>query len=202
MNAAMKLSLSSQHYRVVLVQLDKSYSRDIIHALEKTGSTLDACHDSLEDLSLNQPDGGTDVIIVTAMNFSAIDLKLLERIQKGFNHPLVIITNSARADTINQAVNLGVHAFVVGDFQPARLPSILTVAIARHKQHSALLNELKQTRSKLEERKLIERAKGILMENRQLTEDEAFKRIRKMAMDKGQTLSQVARNIIDVFQNF
>nr|WP_277345573.1 ANTAR domain-containing protein [Pseudomaricurvus alkylphenolicus] len=70
--------------------------------------------------------------------------------------------------------------------------------MARFSENQKLREELEQTKGKLAERRVIDRAKGMLMKHRQLSEDEAYKALRKMAMDKGKTLSAVAESIIDV----
>jgi len=87
----------------------------------------------------------------------------------------------------------------VDDLQPKRLVSIINIALARFEQHQHLVQELTETKNKLEQRKILDKAKGILMQQKSITEQDAYALIRKMAMDKGEKLEKVAQNIIDVF---
>ena len=112
--------------------------------------------------------------------------------------PVVIFSEKHTTEAIQNAVKAGVTAFIVDDIQPKRFKSIFAVAQARFAQAQAQRKELNQVKERLEARKLLEKAKGLLMLQKHLSEDDAYKAIRKMAMDKGQTLSVVSRNLIDV----
>lgn len=117
-------------------------------------------------------------------------------------HPIPVIV-FAEKDTphiIEQVVRVGVSAFIVDDIQAQRFPSIINVAIARFNAQQGLLQELQETKSKLAERKILDKAKGLLMEQKGMTEEEAYSSLRKMAMDKGQPIVAVAESIIDVFR--
>lgn len=117
-------------------------------------------------------------------------------------HPLPVIV-FAEKDTpqiIEQVVRVGVSAFIVDDIQASRFPSIINVAVARFNAQQGLIKELEATRSKLAERKILDKAKGLLMEQKGLSEEEAYSTLRKMAMDKGQPIVAVAESIIDVFR--
>ena len=87
-------------------------------------------------------------------------------------------------------------------FWHSAFKSIISVANERFKDVQALRNELKQTKIQLESRKLVERAKGYIMEQKSISENEAYGELRKMAMDQGNSLAMVARNIIDVCELF
>jgi response regulator NasT len=86
---------------------------------------------------------------------------------------------------------------VIAGLQPHRLMPVLQVAIARFEQDRALREQLDEAQTQLSERKLIERAKGILMDEVGLSEEQAYKQLRKLAMDRGQRLSQVAERIVE-----
>jgi len=80
----------------------------------------------------------------------------------------------------------------------ARVKSIIEVAVARFSEYQRLRDELAEANQKLEERKLIERAKGILMESRGMSEEEAYRTLRSMAMDRGKRMSEIAKQVIDM----
>lgn len=114
------------------------------------------------------------------------------------NHPLPIVIFSADDSpaTIDQMVKAGVSAYVVNGLESGRIDSIVTVALARFKERQQLKNELEKTKSKLEERKLIDRAKGILIKTRGFTEDDAYHTLRKLAMDRNIAIGEMAKNVI------
>ncbi len=114
------------------------------------------------------------------------------------NHPLPIIVFTAddTSDTINQIIKAGVSAYIVNGLEASRINSIITVAVARFNERQLLKNELEKTKSKLEERKLIDRAKGILIKTRGFTEDDAYHTLRKLAMDRNIAIGEMAKNVI------
>jgi response regulator NasT len=111
--------------------------------------------------------------------------------------PTVMFVDRSDSDSIRAAVRAGVSAYVVGGLSPERVRPVVDVAIARFTEFQALRRELASARSDLEERKLVERAKGILMKRRGLDEDGAFKLLRKMAMDRKARLADIAREIVN-----
>jgi response regulator NasT len=95
-------------------------------------------------------------------------------------------------------VQAGVSAYVVDDINPRRVKPILEVAVARFKEFQALRNELEKTRNTLAERKVVDRAKGILMKKRGMDEETAYQALRKLAMDRNQRLADVARTVVEM----
>ena len=89
---------------------------------------------------------------------------------------------------------------MVDGWSPERVTAIIEAAIARFEAYSAVKKELAQTRAKLSERKIVEKAKGIVMQQRGLTEEQAYSSLRKMAMDQSLPLAEVARRVIAVSQ--
>ena len=92
----------------------------------------------------------------------------------------------------------GVSAYIVAGLQPERVKPVLDVALARFRHERKLLDELSETRQKLAERKVIERAKGLLMARYELSEDQAYQKLRSMAMNKKLKLAEIAQRILDV----
>ena len=92
----------------------------------------------------------------------------------------------------------GVSAYVVDGLDAARVKSIVEVAVARFDEYRRLRAELVEANLKLSERKLVERAKGILMKSRGMGEDEAYRMLRRMAMDRGKRLGEIAQQVIDM----
>ncbi|MFA5985170.1 MAG: ANTAR domain-containing protein [Methylococcaceae bacterium] len=112
--------------------------------------------------------------------------------------PIIIFATDDSVDTINQVVKAGVSAYVVNSLDNHRINSIITIATARFKELHELKIELEKTKSKLEERKLVDRAKGILIKTRGFTEDEAYHTLRKLAMDRNISVAEMAKNVISM----
>jgi response regulator NasT len=103
-----------------------------------------------------------------------------------------------RGEAIRDAVRAGVSAYVVDGLDAERVKSIVDVACARFEQFQRLKLELAEANLKLSERKLVDRAKGILMKSRQLDEESAYRVLRRMAMDKNRRIGEVAQSVIDM----
>tara|TARA_B110000881_G_C18464221_1_gene457840 strand:+ start:326 stop:919 length:594 start_codon:yes stop_codon:yes gene_type:complete len=126
-------------------------------------------------------------------------LSSLKFIHKKNPKPVIMFAEKDTPTIIQKTIDAGVNAYIVDDLQPKRLVSIINIALARFEQHQHLVQELTETKNKLEQRKILDKAKGILMQQKSITEQDAYALIRKMAMDKGEKLEKVAQNIIDVF---
>lgn len=139
-----------------------------------------------------------DVIIVTTRTPSAATLDGLAAISASSPCPIVVFAREGTRDLIRKAVDCGVAAYVVDGWASGRVQAIIDAATARFEAYESIREELASTRAKLAERKLIEKAKGIVMEQRKLTEGEAYGALRKMAMDQNLALAEVARRVIAV----
>ena len=137
-----------------------------------------------------------DVVIV-AMECPDRDvLENMSRINQHQPRPIVMFVDRSDSDSIRAAVQAGVSAYVVGGLNAARVKPVLEVAIARFNEFQTLRRELESARTDLVDRKVIERAKGILMKHRGMAEEEAFRALRKMAMDRKLRLAAVAREVV------
>jgi response regulator NasT len=116
----------------------------------------------------------------------------------GVQLPLVMFAKDASEDAIARAVKSGAAAYVVDGLMASRIPAILQVARARFEFIAALRTELTQAQQKLAERKYVERAKGLLMKSRGLSEDEAYHTLRRMAMERNRRMGEVARSVIEM----
>jgi response regulator NasT len=110
--------------------------------------------------------------------------------------PIVIFTHDDRDDAIEKAIEAGVSAYIVDGFREARVQPILRTALARFRQYQSMQKQLKDLKTSLADRKVIDRAKGLIMEQRQCTEDEAYRLLRTSAMNQNMRLGQLAQNIL------
>ncbi|WP_072786185.1 ANTAR domain-containing response regulator [Duganella sacchari] len=139
-----------------------------------------------------------DMIIVDAESDARDVLEHIVIATRDERRPIVMFTESEDAESMEAAVAAGVSAYIVAGLQSERIKPVLQVALARFKREQKLLDELSDTRSKLAERKVIEKAKGLLMQRQGFTEDQAYQKLRTMAMSKNLKLSEVAQRILDV----
>lgn len=112
--------------------------------------------------------------------------------------PIVLFTEDDAPASMDAAMAAGVSAYIVAGLQPERVKPVLDVALARFRREQKLLDELSDTRQKLAERKQVDRAKGLLMTRYRLSEEQAYQRLRSLAMNKNMKLAEVAQRILDV----
>jgi response regulator NasT len=112
--------------------------------------------------------------------------------------PIVLFTDDQDPSSVDAAIEAGVSAYIVAGLQAERVKPVLDVALARFRRERRLLGELSDTRRQLAERKLVERAKGLLMAKSGCNEDEAYRKLRSMAMNRKLKLAEVAQRILDV----
>lgn len=139
-----------------------------------------------------------DMVIVDAESQARDTLEHVVMATRDARRPIVLFTNDADTSQVGAAIAAGVSAYVVAGLAPERIRPVLEVALARFRHEEALRRELADARTQLSERKTIDRAKGILMARHSLTEDQAYARLRKTAMDRGMKLADVAQRIVDV----
>ena len=139
-----------------------------------------------------------DVVIVDAESPSRDTLEHLATVSASHPKPVVVFSEDPSEEPMQQALAAGVSAYVIAGLQPQRLMPVLQVAIARFAQDRALRLQLGAAQAELSERKLVERAKGLLMDEMGFSEQQAFAHLRKLAMDRGQRLAQVAQRIVDL----
>lgn len=139
-----------------------------------------------------------DMIIVDAESQARDTLEHVVMATRDERRPIVLFTNDDDTSQVGAAIAAGVSAYVVAGLAPERIRPVLEVAMARFQHEESLRRELADARTQLSERKTIDRAKGILMARHSLTEDQAYARLRKTAMDRGMKLAEVAQRIVDV----
>jgi len=137
-----------------------------------------------------------DVIIVDANAPGRDTLEQISLMSTTLEKPVVVLGAQKDQQSIQEAMRAGVSAYVSHAVQSEDLSGIINVAAARFLEHKRLRDELKEAKSELVERKLVDRAKGILMADHGYSEPEAYKRMRNMAMSKGKRMAEIAEAII------
>ena len=139
-----------------------------------------------------------DMIIIDSESDARDVLEHIVIATRDAPRPLVLFTDDPAPASVDAALAAGVSAYIVAGLQAERVKPVLDVALARFRREQKLLDELSDTRRQLAERKLVERAKGILMAKSRMSEDEAYQKLRGMAMNKKLRLADVAQRILDV----
>jgi two-component system, response regulator / RNA-binding antiterminator len=138
-----------------------------------------------------------DMIIVDAESEARDSLEHVVVATRDARRPIVLFTNDNDTTHVKDAVAAGVSAYIVAGLAPERIRPILAVAMARFEHEQGLRRELADARGQLQDRKVIDRAKSLLMQRQNLSEAEAYARLRKAAMDKGLKLGEVAQRMLD-----
>lgn len=138
-----------------------------------------------------------DLIVVDAESEARDALEHVVLATRDARRAIVLFTNDEDPAHVRDALAAGVSAYIVAGLSPQRIRPILAVALARFAHEQALRAELAGARSELRERKTIDRAKGLLMQRQGLSEQAAYDRLRKTAMDKGLKLAEVAQRMLD-----
>ena len=157
-------------------------------------ATLPADTFLAERLAQLQP----DMIIVDAESDARDCLEHVVMATRDARRPIVLFTNDDDTSRVKEAVAAGVSAYIVAGLEPLRVRPILDVALARFEHEQGLRRELASVKDELQERKIIDRAKGLLMQRHGLSEQAAYDKLRKAAMDKGLRMSEVAQRLIDL----
>ncbi|MBE7561739.1 ANTAR domain-containing protein [Acidithiobacillus sp. HP-6] len=139
-----------------------------------------------------------DVIIAEAGSPERDVLEHIVFLSETLELPVVVLGAPEDEDTMRRAIRAGVAAYVAHGISAQDIAPILKVAALRYAEYRQLRKELKDTQNALSERKQIEKAKGILMRDLQIDEAEAYRRMRRLAMDKGKKLGEIAEMIITV----
>lgn len=184
----------------MLVDENRDRAIPLQQALEQAGYEVVTDISDLADLNRTVAKLDPDVIIIDIDSPSRDTLEHISLAGRDDPRPIVMFTHDGDTEKIRAATRAGVSAYVVGGIPQERLKPIMDAALARFDEYSRLRLKLDEANSRLAERKVIERAKGILMQRRELTEDEAYQALRKLAMDRNARLGDVAKQVVDAAQ--
>jgi two-component system, response regulator / RNA-binding antiterminator len=143
-----------------------------------------------------------DVILIDLENPSRDVLEQMFQVSRAVRRPVAMFVDQSDAASIQAAVDAGVSAYIVGGLRKERVQNILDLCISRFNAFARLQDELDRTKSALEERKVIDRAKRILMQAKNLTEEAAYALLRKTAMNENKKIAEVAQSVITAAELF
>ena len=143
-----------------------------------------------------------DVILIDLENPSRDMLEQMFQVSRIVKRPIAMFVDQSDTASIQASVDAGVSAYIVDGLKKERMKHILDLCISRFNAFARLQNELEKTRSQLEERKVIDRAKGILMKAKNLTEEQAYALLRKTAMNENKKIADVAQSVVTAAELF
>lgn len=182
----------------VLVVSEINERASVLHeGLMRAGHEIVAHVSSARALAQAATGVQPDLIVVDAESPTRDMLTALANLGGDKPRPIIMFASDAERDTIREAVRAGVTAYIVDGLELDRIKPIVDVAMARFEDFQGLRSQLAEAQSKLSERKLVERAKGLIMQARKVSEAEAYAAMRELAMNRGKRLADVARQIID-----
>lgn len=182
--------------RILIIDESRSRAAELCAGLAMAGHQVAAVLPSALDLTAQIEAIKPDVILIETDSPSRDTLENLAVMEREMPRPVIILTQESDEAVMRAAFKAGVSAYVVDNLDLARLKPIVDVAIARFEEHQKLKQELAVATRKLSERKIVEKAKGILMKTRGLDEDQAYAALRKLAMERAQPLGKVAGDLV------
>lgn len=181
---------------IIVVEPDRNRAILIVDSLRET--------DDYDILVISDPTGlarrikarQPDIVLIDVANPSRDTLEELALASGPRDRPVAMFVDRSEKGLSSAAVEAGLSAYVVDGLQPQRIKPVLEAAIARFHMFQRMRKELAETKRALEERKVIDRAKGMIMKARRVGEDEAYAILRKAAMDKGKRVADIAEGLV------
>ena len=186
----------SDRLSIVVIERDPERARLIIDGLNETGDHT--IHVIGDDVALQKriAERNPDLVLIDVANPSRDALEELTLASAPMERPVAMFVDKSDSGLTRTAIEAGVSAYVVDGLRPDRLKPVIDAAVARFHMIAKMRAELTATKAALEERKIIDRAKGILMRAKGLGEDEAYALMRKTAMDQGKKIADVAKALV------
>ncbi|MEL6840545.1 MAG: ANTAR domain-containing protein [Pseudomonadota bacterium] len=186
----------SPDLRILVVEPDQNRVRDIVDALNAAGWSDVKALAQVSALDRTVKEFTPDIVLIDLANPDRDTLEHISYVTETEKRAVALFVDQTDDNLTQAALNAGVSAYVVDGLQMNRIKPVLETAIARFKIMRQMQSELDAAKQALEDRKTIDRAKGILMRQRGLTEDDAYKLLRKAAMDQGRKVIEVAQALV------
>ena len=182
--------------RVLLVDQEGERAAAVTAGLRTAGCEVVAIAPDAADLTRRVRDSGAEVIVCDLDDPSRDALESMRALHRDEPRPVVVFAARGDADQIEAALEAGVAAYVVEGLSPERVRPVIEVAIRRFRAHQTLRRELEEARAGLRERELLDSAKRRLMQRDGMSEPEAHRHLRRLAMDRGVRLARIAADLL------
>jgi response regulator NasT len=190
------LGLRAAALRILLIDDNAERAEAVSAGLRADGCTVVGVVPNTAEIVRVVRDAAAEVIVCDLDSPSRDAIESLRVLHQDEPRPVVMFVDKSDPGSIAAAMEAGVAAYVIEGLAPSRVKAVIDVAMARFATFQGLRTELADARSALTERKQVERAKGILMKSRHMSEEEAFRTLRRLAMDQGKKLAEVAESVI------
>lgn len=182
--------------RVLQIADDQREAELVRVGIEEAGYSVIARVGTRDDLCALSIAAFPDLVVFSVKIPDVNILDQIRRVTRTYPCPMVVFAARSTDQLTKESINSGVSAFIVDGFRPERVKTIFSLAVARFEEMQSLKTKLKDTQRALSDRKIIDKAKGILMEQNGSSEDQAYKKLRNMAMAGNLKIVQVAKNVI------
>ncbi|MGL4407782.1 ANTAR domain-containing response regulator [Zoogloea sp.] len=184
--------------RVLVVDSSRERAADVCAALALAGHQVTAVLSSALELSNQVLATKPDVIFIQADSPSRDTLEHLSLMNRDCPRPVLLFAQDSDSSMIRRAVKAGVSSYVVDSVSAEKLDALLEVTVAQFEEFQHLRAERDDATRRLNERIIVDKAKGVLMKARGLDENAAYHTLRKLAMERGRKLADVARDVVDM----
>lgn len=198
-----RISAAVQHFvmdarrlKIAVVEVDRDRALMIVDSLRDSGDHDVSVIGDTTGLARRLAELGPDVVLIDVSDPSRDSLEELALASASTERPVAMFVDQSDSQTTRLAIDAGVSAYVVDGLRKERIQPVLDAAIARFQLFARMRTELETTKTALAERKTIDRAKGLLMKAKGLSEDEAYALLRKTAMDQSRKVADVAAALV------
>ena len=188
--------MTSPSLTVLVLDEDRIRASIIEAGLREAGHAKVTLVHDVTGIARRIADINPDVVIIDLGNPDRDMLESMFQLSRAVRRPIAMFVDRSDEASIRAAVDAGVSAYVVDGLKRERVKPILDMAISRFSAYSRLLRELEEARSELESRRLVERAKGILMKSRRCSEETAYALLRRTAMNQNRKIAEIAQSLI------
>lgn len=188
--------MSERGLRVLLMGREERRASTLEEGLREAGCADVVRVREMQSLLRRIADEDPDVVFADLGSAARAELAQIFEVARHARRPIAVFVDRSDADMIAAAVEAGIGAYIIDGLRKERVSAILALAVSRFHAFNRLQEEIERARQALEERKIVERAKGILMKHRALSEEEAYVLLRKTAMNENRRLADVAQSLI------
>ncbi len=185
-----------KNLRIVIVDQNPLRTAILRDGLREAGHEQVIVVDAFLDLEERLRALDADIVLIDLENPSRDVLEQMIRISGAGARPVAMFADSSDAAMINAAIDAGVSAYVVDGLKKERVKAIVDLSISRFNAFARLREELAAAQSQLADRKIIDQAKGLVMKAKNISEDQAYAMMRKVAMNEGKKIADIARSLI------
>jgi response regulator NasT len=188
--------MSERNLKILLVDQNVLRASILEEGLREAGCDSVIVVRDMQNLLRRIVAADPDVIFIDLENPNRDVLEQMFQVSRSVRRPIAMFVDRSDTDMIAAAVDAGVSAYIVDGLRKERVKSILELAVSRFRAFNRMREELDRTKQALEERKTVERAKGILMKERGINELEAYALLRRVAMNENRRLADVAQSVV------